>query len=490
MKRITIFPVLIILFLSCHSQPDAERSEFTTNPNGLMYSEGDMKHLRFIVDSLTLRFKTCDLNKVFWSKPQTKTYTVTFQSETNDLKEIIEDMKAGIPPGDLLKKYASFIKTSNVSRIIIKSGKDTYLSGSPASGYDRVSLTDEKKFNARKISNKWSYTYDPKGEYQKYNSLDGFFFSGEFESVSIPAEYGKLIQYVDCMIDTSSVVFLTDKADRRYDRDEMPVYAEINNYINTAMKRKKNGKDDWEFNYISADKIKYATEQLKNDYSFIHLIENAAIVCTETNQSNDGLEALIGEFASKEKALYLKRCRRVVGQCSMDDSPRLHARSIALLAAEAHNWDIFLRAHLDIMNDRFERVSDGSYAWGQRKTYLKELEELNLNIVDLMLGLTLRTENAADNHYYGTIWRMGRALSESREKYLFEKKAIAIMKDNLLDEFNRGLVFLLYHSYTNYLENGEGKKKRDELRNTIDSFPDFIQASINSMAEPKGKERG
>jgi len=44
----------------------------------------------------------------------------------------------------------------------------------------------------------------------------------------------------------------------------------------------------------------------------------------------------------------------------MDESPRTHARAIALLAAETNNWDILLRAHIDIMNDRFERRSDGS----------------------------------------------------------------------------------------------------------------------------------
>ena len=54
---------------------------------------------------------------------------------------------------------------------------------------------------------------------------------------------------------------------------------------------------------------------------------------------------------------------------------------------------------------RFERVTDGSYACGDRKTYLKELEELNLNIVDLMIGLTLRADNVAKDHYYDTIWR-------------------------------------------------------------------------------------
>jgi hypothetical protein len=178
-----------------------------------------------------------------------------------------------------------------------------------------------------------------------------------------------------------------------------------------------------------------------------------------------------------------------MGSCSQDSRPREHARDIAILAAQAHSWDIFLRAHLDIMNDRFERATDGSYAWEARKTYLKELEELNLNIVDLMLGLTLRAQNVAGNHYYGTIWRMGWALTESKEKALFEEKAMAMMKDNSLDEFNRGLIFLLYKTYINYLDEKESAQKRKSLKETISSFPLFIQRSIQKMDEPKERKR-
>ncbi|MBK7243510.1 MAG: hypothetical protein IPH98_06560 [Saprospiraceae bacterium] len=68
------------------------------------------------------------------------------------------------------------------------------------------------------------------------------------------------------------------------------------------------------------------------------------------------------------------------------------------------------------MNDRFDRKSDGSYAWGQRNTYIKELEELNINVPDLILGILFRIENPASNHYFGSIGRVGRALSETKNR--------------------------------------------------------------------------
>ncbi|MBK7503592.1 MAG: hypothetical protein IPI52_00240, partial [Bacteroidetes bacterium] len=83
----------------------------------------------------------------------------------------------------------------------------------------------------------------------------------------------------------------------------------------------------------------------------------------------------------KEKLLDEMRSTKVVGGCSQDSRPREHAINIAMLSAEVTNWEVFLKSHLDIMNDRFDRMSDGSYAYAQRKTYIKELEELDINVL-------------------------------------------------------------------------------------------------------------
>ena len=64
---------------------------------------------------------------------------------------------------------------------------------------------------------------------------------------------------------------------------------------------------------------------------------------------------------------------------------------------------------------------------------------------------------------------------------LFEEKAISIIKDNNLDEFNRGLIFLLYKTYLRHLKKEESKQKIDVLTSEIDSYPPFIQASIQNL---------
>jgi hypothetical protein len=99
----------------------------------------------------------------------------------------------------------------------------------------------------------------------------------------------------------------------------------------------------------------------------------------------------------KEKLLDEMRSTRVIGRCSQDDSPREHAVNIALLSAETNNWEVFIKAHLDILNDSFDRMSDGSYAWNRRKTYIREIEDLNIDVEDLILGISLRIENPENN---------------------------------------------------------------------------------------------
>jgi len=169
----------------------------------------------------------------------------------------------------------------------------------------------------------------------------------------------------------------------------------------------------------------------------------------------------------------------VVGGCSMDNSPRVHALNIAKLSAETINWEIFLRSHLDIMNDKFERVSDGSYAWEQRKTYIKELEVLDINVLDLLLGISLRIENPSNNHYYGSIGRLGRALSETNKSAEIEAKMLEMISNNQLDDYNR---VLIYYLFLNYNYNLDDKHKqtanKEKLMTTVKTLPEYLATKI------------
>jgi hypothetical protein len=251
------------------------------------------------------------------------------------------------------------------------------------------------------------------------------------------------------------------------------------------MDMKKTKENAYEYEYLTSVKIAYARNNLLKHEHFKRLVSDAVEECIKKSRGSDAMEELAEMFLSKNKVLEMKRHRFVMGSCSMDQSPRIHALNIALLAAQTHSWDIFLRAHLNIMNDRFARVSDGSYAWGRRQTYLKELEELGLNITDLMIGLALRSQNTSGNHYYGTVWRLGKALVESKDRPAFEKRLTAMLKNEQLDEFNRGLLFVLYHSYINHLElKSEQEEKINALQASVRTFPASLHTAISNMKKP------
>ncbi|MNX84745.1 hypothetical protein D3C86_1165570 [compost metagenome] len=207
---------------------------------------------------------------------------------------------------------------------------------------------------------------------------------------------------------------------------------------------------------------------------------NEALAEAKTNKfSDDEFEEYVGRYIGKEVELELKRNRRVIGGCSMDNSPRNHALNIAMLSAETTKWEIFLRSHLNIMNDRFDRVSDGSYAQGGRNTYIKEIEVLDINVLDLILGISLRIENPAKNHYYSSISRVGRALSESENPILVETSLLNMISDNNLDDYNRILMYYLFDNYNYNLSDKNAKKvNQSKLKIAVSSMPDYISSKI------------
>jgi hypothetical protein len=299
-----------------------------------------------------------------------------------------------------------------------------------------------------------------------------------------------MIQYSDCMVDTSTQVFY-EKAHRsgvRYRNKELSKSKEFIEYIHKSTNRPEYNTNfnDTDYEIYSKKyqlwdslRISMVDSLKKNDEKFIKLLNEAVKEAITKGATEDEFEEYVGLYYSKKTELELKRNRVVVGGCSQDKSPRVHALNIAKLSAETINWEIFLRSHLDIMNDRFERASDGSYAWGQRKTYIKELEVLDINVLDLLLGISLRIENPSNNHYYGSIGRLGRALSETNKSSEIETKMLQMISDNQLDDYNRVLIYYLFLNYNYYLED---KKKqtisKEKLIAAVKTLPEYLATKI------------
>jgi hypothetical protein len=486
MKNIlTTFILFLVISISCFSQ------EFAKSSSGLIYSDPTVKQLRFIVDSLNLKFKVCELNKVYLSKLQAKAHYVHLGS--GDIQGAMKDMQAGISWEDFIKKYRQpeIEKDLVVVRYKYKNYEEkdvVEFSSIELNDEYRHELIFDKNLNQydQPMKGKWAYSYYGKKDFGK-ESLNAFYFSEDLKSQPLPEKYARMVQYTYCMIDTNAEIFHENakRTGRRngYISAEGPNVKTFMGYIENFTKAPEyDDKGDYRKRYHQWDSTRYLVLDSLHakDAKFNMLVAEAVKEALEKGGTDDIFEEYAGRYYSRKAELELKRNRRVVGGCSMDNSPREHARNIAVLSAETINWEIFLRSHLNIMNDRFERVSDGSYAWEGRKTYIGELEVLDINVFDLLLGISLRIENPSKNHYYGDIGRLGRALAETRQPDEIEKRMFEIISDKTLDDHNRILIYYLFLNYNYNLENLERQAvNKHKLSIIVQSLPDYISSRIN-----------
>ncbi|HYF03345.1 MAG TPA: hypothetical protein VEC36_08210 [Patescibacteria group bacterium] len=329
------------------------------------------------------------------------------------------------------------------------------------------------------MKNTWIYDYWEDSESDE-KSISGFYFTSEFETQPIPIQYARMIQYSDCMVDTTTEIFKADaKRDRNY--KESGKIAEFLKYVHEESDKPHFWEDrNKPKDFRTWDSVRFALveSKLSKQEKFQKMLK-AAVAEALVEGSNEAFDEYVARFYSKQTALELRRNRIVVGSCSQDNSPRVHAMKIAVLSAETVNWETFLRAHLDIMNDRFQRRSDGSYAWAGRQTYIQELEALDINVMDLMLGISLRLENPSQKHYFGSIGRLGRALSETKYAAEIETKILSMLKDDELDDYNRLLMYYLFDNY-NYHIKDESRKKENAARLSaaVQEMPEYLAVKL------------
>ena len=513
MSKLFLVPV-IFLAISCKAQlqpnPPATNilpgdsiftgksynGEFEVYSNGLIYSPHTMAQLTHIVDSLNLRFKRCDLSKPYFSMRQG---TANFiETDEKTAKAALADIRAGISYEAFVKKYPKAKKQEQLLTLM-----DTYenegkwytrFSGVSIEGYSDPGIVIEAGdlMPAVPLQNRWIYEKDTK------YGFSAVYLTAEPVAAPLPEKYARMLLYADCVVDTSTDISLVSRDDTDYfGRDpsfekgysKTKLYAFLH-YLQeqtkhiTARQLPAGYKD---LQWLGIDSMKKALVhyELSRTEKFKQLLADAVKEYREKNTgSSDEFEYYVALYQSKPLALQMKRSRRVVGMCSQDQAPRYHALNIAMLSAETLNWETFLRAHLNIMNDRFERMTDGSYAYAGRKTYIRELEELNIDVNDLMFGISLRSSNTASKHYYGSINRLGRAIAETKNSSLMESAMVDAIKDSSLDTYNRFLVFRLFENYSFYLhEKDQRLAAYAKLKEVLTSLPPGIRDRIKLEKE-------
>ncbi len=476
----------IIFFLLLGASMSAQ-SEFNEFENNLIYSSEAISRLQEIVGDKNEEFRKCDLTKDFVSIPQAKGFC--FNIKGHSYQKIRSDLKDGISLENFSKKYAPNSKVQ--LSLITKTEYTNY------NNQEIISITEEPNLNSIKIKDWETSNFGNWIITKGWKHVKIFYIQDMFKTAKLPYKYSRMIQYAECLIDSTTQIHSENATSYRggYSKSEtLEKRKAFYNYVNKKFKvekpilDKKIAKIDNYKKKVSSEGYKKFRKDLKNWKNlrsnflrdslskrehFRELLLEAHEEALKENNSDNKFEEYIATYLSKEKALDLKRNRIVVGSCSMDRSPRIHAMNIAQLSAESYQWDVFLRAHLNIMNDRFQRATDGSYAWKNRNTYIKELEVLNIDVASLVYGISLRVDNPSKNHYFGSIRRVGRAIAESKDKQEIKSQLIEMIKDSSLDDYNRMLAFYLYQNLQYSLD-------KDYDKNSIKPIKDLLPTYLSS----------
>lgn len=482
--------VMLLPFLFMGQPSQGQNAEFNIKSNGLIYGEQTIRQLRYIVDSLNLKFRTCELHKAYLAQPQTQAHYVSMQK--GGLEEARRDMERHMPLETFLKKYPAAKVTRDL--LVVKDSYTDY-NGKEVYTFSSLELGDESRKVVRfdgqpekftqQVKGRWLVNYSPKA-HGFPAEITAFYFPEEFKQDPLPLSYARMVQYSNCLIDTTTQIFkqvngrptsLYSERPAAVEQLMVYVYRETKKpeYPETEMDEKQSEAFYRKYQQWQTNLPATITSKLMHWQEFQQLLAAAVPEALTKGGSDDEFEEIVAHFHSPQVALELKRSRKVVGSCSMDDSPRVHALNIVLLSAETVHWETFLRAHLDIMNDRFERASDGSYAWAARKTYIRELEVLDINVPDLLFGISLRIGNPDQNHYFGSISRLGRALTESEQAADLEKAMLHMISDKQLDNYNRMMIYYLFLNYTYQLDDTNRQKENIvELNKAVKTLPAYL----------------
>ena len=488
--------LILLLFITSISSAQ----EFKIFENGLIYSPQTMHRLALIVDSLNLKFKTCEQVSVYYSKNQARGHHIWLDSMAEDAREFIQTNP----------DFQSFVKkypfTEFTEDLLIVQHKTNNESGQSIHKYisypkdHKISVPYTERHMTSGQTGNWVYLFYDMSDYKKASVLEAFFIEIPFHAKPLPPQYSRMIQYVDCMVDTTNVVFSANAsfeknwynyaggADNPPAVDAFYQYIDLpDNPLRDSTAQQRAGYNN-EVNGYPKRRAQHLQDTLAGTAKFGELLTAAVNEAIANGIADAELETWAGQYISPEMELKMKRLRRVSGSCSQDPAPREHALAIAQLAAETAAWEIFLRAHLNILNDYFSRSSDASYAQYKRGTYIQELEELGFDIPALLLGISLRAENTASGHYYGQTDRIGRALAESRNQDSMSEQISKAIADPNLDDFNRLLFWNLYQNMAHWQAHAgrtpEGKKAQfEQTKSAIAGIRQTLPAYLAKQLE-------
>ncbi len=487
MKQI-IFLATMLFSIACNAQ----YAGILIGDNALIYPDSTLNRLKRVSDSLTLKCKT-EPPKAYKSKAQAKAHFIQIGKSRS--KEALLDIEANIPFEDFVKKY----KTANVDRdvLVVKSRyKDD--DGQSMVDFSNVQFVNDGEYILTFEDDQVLYDKPKKGKWlfkfieaDKYwdsgDSLMAFYFTGEFETAALPAKYTALAQYVDCLIDPSSDM-LSENAHVSYEdicTDPSSRVCRFIEYVHAAnQKPDVINIDDWIKAAVllrewESKRMEKADELKRRDPKFNVLMDEALKAAKAGAVTDDEFHNYIERYYPPAEALALKRNKKVLHRLLLRGEYIQHAIHLARLSAKALNWNVFIRAHIAFLGEEFVDSHDKDQLI-TRYDYSKELEALDLNLPDLLLGSCLAVEGAGPYHHSIDVWRAAAVFvsGKSSVRKEVEQKLLDMISDKELDDYNRSQMYFVYEHISERLVSEVSTKNDDRLAVAVGTLPTYLKKRI------------
>lgn len=457
--------------------------DFPLHSNGLLYSDTLMSRLRHLADSMRSRSGVARAEGDYYSPKQTTGRLVRL--DTGDIYGAYKDLAKGISLEELVRKYPQAEVDDKIVVMLDErpgyqaAGNAYYynlMANDPYASAGRIILsTDEyykpianRPLNYRAGENSGingncvfvesTEPHTHRGKFSTEAYVYAFYLDGVPTAVRLPKTAMRLIRHRDRMLDTAIGVYYKNAQYASLDFrnvDFGPAQKAFDDYI--ERRGTPVAAVDTGFQRLLAAAVTEVEE--KNYYPFIYL------------------ERYMDSYSPRAALEIRRRWRPVMMDNFGELIPRLYNMHIAWLAAGLGNWPVFLHAQLAVAIDPYGEYPDPSRP-GHRSVFLRELEELNIGVDDILLGNVLA--NTWPDPGFSGVNLLGKALAlEGGDRRRLEEKVLKLIADKGLDDYHRLAMHYLFLNYIGFLPAGPARiKASSRLERADRTLPEYLSARV------------
>lgn len=400
-------------------------------PDGSFYTAAQRANMRHIADSLHEAFQAVHSQSVYWSKPQARAHFIFIDSLTDEAAAFL----ATNPSFNAFVRRFPFVKMEK-NRLVLRGRRAQYFYNGEVNfetfpekfPIDELELPADSTLLNDHLKDRCVFEVFKAHQYRPHDEIVACFFQTDIAPQPIPEKYGKMMQYVDFLLDTTVSVYKIDRNRPPRDSISLPAKKAFYNFVFPGGKGDFSGLDAVAGSNCTGKTI---DPVLGKDPKFQTLLKAAVEEALKKKTGALFLEEMSARYLPPQATLKLKRLRNPDRGCGNDNAGRYQDLSIAQMAADVGDWQVFLHAHLYLFRSMF----DGAFSKKARQLYPEAMESMGIQLPEFLLGAML----SCDKFPYGRFRSSPGATIEMAEYDRFENLLIEAIGDANLDLYNRYL---------------------------------------------------